>query len=700
MGVGGTAVVGQRDGALGHAAPREARAAELAWLAAVPCAALVVILIAVLGPPLGRLLFPPTHVVFWPQVLETAIPPNREPTEHARYLLALSAPLLLAGAIVLAPRFAPRWPAELTAWVVRGVQLAALAFVAVCVVEQRRQTYFEGVNASPHVVYFTLPTLAVAAALTAASAAALRSGRAWRALRALAVETRARRLAASAGAAVAVGVWLLPAINTERTIVAAHVVVAEHLPFWLDEVFAVLDGRYPLVDFAAQYGSLWPYPIGGAMALFGTSIGVYTVATVAIGAVALLALFGVFRRVAGSVLGLLVFLPVLATTLFMMEGPLANRYAVVNLFSTFPLRYAGPLLLAWITARHLAGAPPRRARWLFLAGGLVALNNAEFGVPALAATAAAVAWSSERLTRARLRTLALEAALGVAAALALLSALTLIAAGSLPHLSLLFRYTHLFALAGYGMLPMKPLVGMSTILYLTYVAAIGVATVRAVSRDPDRLMTGLLAWSGVFGLGIGSYYMGRSYPEVLINLFGAWALSVALLLVVVVRAMAARAPRLPTLAEAACLFAFALMICSLAQTPTPWSQASRLRHTGVAVYARPMGQPFVAAHTRSGESVALLTQLGHRAAYNLGIADVTPYTGGSSMPTADQLDETLRLLREAGGRKVFLSLEERFADMPRALLERGYRRVAVERFGMQEFVAPARPARAGTAHDG
>ena len=50
---------------------------------------------------------------------------------------------------------------------------------------------------------------------------------------------------------------------------------------------------------------------------------------------------------------------------------------------------------------------------------------------------------------------------------------------------------------------MLPVIGISTVIYLTYVAAIRVATVRAVNGEPDRLMTGLLVWSGIFGLGVG-----------------------------------------------------------------------------------------------------------------------------------------------------------------------------------------------------
>ncbi len=60
-------------------------------------------------------------------------------------------------------------------------------------------------------------------------------------------------------------------------------------------------------------------------------------------------------------------------------------------------------------------------------------------------------------------------------------------------------------------------------------AALGAATVRAIRGDPGRTLSGLLAWSGIFGLGVGGYYMGRSSAEQLITMFSAWALALALL---------------------------------------------------------------------------------------------------------------------------------------------------------------------------
>ncbi|HEV7773196.1 MAG TPA: hypothetical protein VGO48_07940 [Conexibacter sp.] len=685
MALGEVAAEVPRSDVLG-ARPRTLRAGELAWIGLLPCAALLLAAIVVLGPPLGKLAFPHSGLTFWPSA---AGRPSPEPTEQARFLLALTGPLLLTGFVALGLR--RRWHVRSApiAGVVTAVQVAALAFVVLCgVVQYRHVFHLAAWTTSERTVYFKPATLVAAAAIALVIAAGLANERMRRRFGALMRESRGRRIAGTAVAVAAIATWLLTAVNFEGTIVNANEVIVNHFPYWLDEVFAALNGRLPLVHYAAQYGSLWPYPIAGAMKLFGVGVGTFTIATATISAAAMLAVFATFRRVAGStVAGLLLFLPFLATSFYMMEKPFENRYAISNLFGTFPLRYAGPLMLAWLVARHLGGASPRRARWLFLAAGLVVLNNAEFGIPALGATVAALLWSGGWPARRRLGTLALEALVGLVAALALVSVLTLATAGSLPHVDLLFRYSRLFAVAGWGMLPMTPTIGTSTVIYLTYVAAIGAATVRAANRDPDRLLTGLLAWSGVFGLGIGSYYMGRSHPEVLTNMFAAWALSLTLLLVLAVRTIAARPRHRPTVPEVACLFAFGVLVCSLAQMPTPWSQVSRLQNTGIHIYGHPVGETFIDAHTDPGEAVAILTPLGHRVAYNAGITDVTPYTGGNSMPTVDQFEEMLRDLRAAGGRKVFLSVPQELVELPEALVKRGYTERAREPFGMAEFSA-------------
>ena len=366
------------------------------------------------------------------------------------------------------------------------------------------------------------------------------------------------------------------------------------------------------------------------------------------------------------------------------------------------MRFAGPWLLAWLVARHLDRPERgRRARtWpLFLVGGLVAINNVDHGLPALGALVAALLWTTP-LTRERLGRLALDAAIGLLAAFALVSLITLVRAGALPDLTLLLRFAQLYAAAGFAMLPM-PRLGLHTLIYVTFAAALVVATVRALRGDGERTLTGLLAFVAVFGLGSGAYYAGRSHPEVLVTSFAAWSFALALLTLLVVRRLAARAEhgrRWPEPAAALCLLAFGVAGCSLAQTPTPWSQIDRLGETGEAIFRVPRGQGFVAAHVRRGERVAILLQLGHRIAENVGVTNVSPYTTAFATPAVSQLHDVVRALRREGGTKVFVpTTPSAVPDVRPALAAVGFGKVADDGQGNELWVdgAPASAEGAG-----
>lgn len=639
--------------------------ATAAWLAVVPAAALATLAVLVLGPPLGRLL-PVSALRFWPELQPVVRP---EPTEQGRYLLALSAPLLLAAFTAVLARRAPAALTRSAARAAMGVELAVALFVGVCLVVQRTAN---GQDASTPVPYFSVATLIVAAALAAVLAALARSPRAGALWSRLAAESLGRRFAVALAAGAAVVVTLLPALNTDHSIAFAHEQVYFHLQFVYDETAAVLDGRSPLGDFAPQYASLLPYALAAALALLGTSLAIYTTLLALLTGAGLLALFAVLRRVARSSLAaLLVFLPLLATSAWHLRGESVARFSLINYPGMMPMRTAGPFVLAWLVARHLDGAAPRRLWSLFLLAGLVAINNLDFGIPAVGATIAALLWArQDRRARA-----AAEAALGLGGALALVTLLLLARTGAPPQLSLLTSYQRLFAQAGFGMFPIRPLLGFEMVIFLTYVAAIGVATMRALRGAAEWALTGMLAWSGVFGLGAGAYYVGRSRAEQLIYMFPIWAFALTLLTLVTLRWIARRERR-PTVSMLACLAGFGLLVCSLAQTPAPWAQVRRIARTdGAPVFARPAGQAFVAPLTRRGEHVVITSALGHRIAYNLGLVDVEPFTGQRSIQTADQLERSLRALRKAGGGPVFVWFEQTYASWDRLLL-RTYRPVA------------------------
>jgi hypothetical protein len=649
---------------------RSGTVAEIATIAIVPCAALTLLVGVLLGPPLGDLFFsagPASE--FFPGALR-----RPEPTEHARYVIALAGPLLLCAVIAIAAprvRAVPRWSAAATA-----VELLMLVFIAFLFVAQRTLTYRSGIFVLyPPRMYFTWPTVAVAAIFSAAAVAALRQRAVADRLRTSRTETPALRRAALVLAGLFVGIWLLTAFNTDGTLGRAAPAVQGNIPFWFDETFAILNGIAPLAGFHAQYAQLWPYLPAGAMALFGTSFGVYAAVMLTLTAAVMLAVFATFRRVArSSLVALALFAPFVATSFFLEEGTLDNRYTAANLFTMFPLRYGGPYLLAWLVCRHLDGRGPRSQWPLMFGATLVLINNPEFGLPAFAATCGALVWSSTLPFRARIAALARATAIGGSAAAVAVAALTLVVVGRLPHYDWLLEYLRIYGMNGFSMAPM-PTFGIHLMLYLTFAAALVVATMRAVSRRRD-VLTGMLCWSGVFGFGAGAYFAGRSHPYVLIDVFSAWTFAVALLAVAVVRAVLARPTGRPRVAEVTVLFGLGLAVCSLAQTPMPWTQITRLQHTTATPRFVPRAtERYLARRTTAGEHIAVLGRLGHRAAYDIGVVDVAPYAKLDAMVARRQWRTAIDGFVADDLEKVFLEGSPGFGEQSAMLEEGGYRRV-------------------------
>jgi hypothetical protein len=567
-----------------------------------------------------------------------------KPAEQARYLIALAAPVLLAVATLLLSQSAPRLAPRTTRALVTASQCAGLAFVVICVWAQRTVE-----------TYFTTRTLVVAGALAAVALYGLGNGAArHRVKAALSSQRSGVAVIGLAVAVLATAIWVLAGLNFDDTLGHASGSTVFNVKGPLDETFAVLDGRTPLVNFIPQYGWLWPYATALSMSVFGTTFTVFSVTMCAITALSLLAVFALLRRVtANAIAALALYLPFLANGLFFTEPADVNRYGPITLYSLFPLRYAGPYLLAWLLARHIDGVRPRQRWLLFLLGGLVILNNTDFGIPAFGATLAALLWIEAPLRWREVVRLLRDALAGLLAAYALVSVGTLLRTGSLVHLGALLLYARIYGLAGLADLP-TPTLGMHIVIYLTYVAAIGAATVRAIRRDPGHLLTGLLVWSGIYGLGIGAYYMGRSTPEAVVMMFSAWTLALALLTVVTVHEIARGPRRRPTIAHFAVFFGMGVAVCSLAETPAPWAQIERLEARTAPILVASPALKQILVRYGGGKPEAIMNVFGHRVAYESGIVNVSPFLGILTVYTIRQFDETLCALHTAGGRLLVL----------------------------------------------
>lgn len=654
-----------------HSRAADAQSSELgtaAWLWALPCATITIALVAWLAPPLSEALYGD------PLPVLPTVEANPEPVEQTRFLLSLVGPILLAAAVALA---APRLrvsPRGGTALAVVAQALGLLVIVA-CFARQFGDEW--------RIEFFTAAQVVAAGAGAAALALAARRGllTGWR------FEPRWLTPLAPAFALLVTGLWFLSYLNTDQTICTYG--DCYNTAFMADETFAVLNGLTPLVDHTAAYGSLWPLVFAPLMALLGKTLFVWSLLMWALTVAMLLTLFGVLRRTTRNSLGALaLFLPLMVFVYYAASRDLGNP---IQIYQQVPLRTAGPFLLAWLVARHLSGSGGARVWPLGLAAGLVALNNADFGLAALGATVAALVWTDPPRTRQALARLAGWFALGLAGSYALVALVTLIRAGALPDPSRAVEFARIYTRAGVGVWPLGRLLGLPLAIYLTYAAAIGLATVRAMRGAEDRTLTGMLAWSGIFGLGSAAYYMGATTILAIATLFPAWGLCLALLALAAVRQLAARRERLPGLPALAALFGFALIATFLAMPPArlmPWSQAERLR--AEPYYAPPDAEPmakpadpafrrFVASTPdaqgrfaiREGAPVAFFTATGHQLADAYGIRDVVPYTGRSVF-TERQFDEAIEALRAAGGSTVLVPtmILPRIAAL---LVERGFR---------------------------
>jgi FAD/FMN-containing dehydrogenase len=214
--------------------------------------------------------------------------------------------------------------------------------------------------------------------------------------------------------------------------------------------------------------------------------------------------------------------------------------------------------------------------------------------------------------------------------------------------------------------------GFHIAMYATFVAAIVTATVQAARRDGGPVLTGMLVWSGIFGLGASSYYVGRSDVLNLIALFSAWCFALLLLTVVVVRSLAGARARRPTVADVAVLFGCGLAACAIVQVPLPWTQISRLRQAAPAIFKQTTATRFVARTTTPGEKVAILIPLGHRVAFDAGVVDVAPYSGSESIPTVNQMQTTLEAMRSAAVERVYVDKAIAYPGQFRALVRAGW----------------------------
>jgi hypothetical protein len=638
--------------ALGRFRVRFATPAEdLAWLAVAGGAVLLAAAFAWLAPPLSDLYPSPTHDVF--TVWRSLIDP--EPLEDVRSILALGAPILLAG-VVLALGTSRPWRPALDPLVI-SLQVIGVVLLVIAVLEQPRtgpllpDDYFDRYLVSgPNLIAgVVIGMLLSAAALWPPS---------WRwlaSVRETVDRGRAWPWVALAIAILVTAIWLLPAVNTDGTATRAGRLAPGHFPVQGEDYFAAVNGRTPLVDYISQYANLLPLLLAPLLKAVGPSITSLSISMCVLSAIAMVAIYGAFVQVTrGAWSALALYVPWVALSMFPWND--MGRYREFDgiYYGVMPGRYFGPFVLALLCAISLRTRRiPTYA--LFLFAGLVLLNNYEFGIAALLALVVAVpaGWDRALPLRRRLRDLVLQGGAGLVTAVALVCAITLVRTGELPDPALLTYYNRVFLRDSYGLEPMSSL-GLHWALYATYAAALLIAAVRYVRDEPDRVLTGMLAFSAIFGLVTGMYFVGRSSQFQLMLLFPAWGLSLALISWVAahsLRSAASDRNRLRRLLVPACaaLVGFGVMVSAIDRLPQPQRQIDRLRAGGTPHDLGPL-ERYVESVTHPGEHLLLLALApDHLVADKTGLVNVSPLNGLGSLFSPKEADRSLDQLEDEGG---------------------------------------------------
>lgn len=648
------------------------RRGDLVWLAVPPAAALVVAAVLWLAPPLARLVYPAPSWRSYPSARQLGfIRPER--VEQTRFLVAAMAPFVLLALWLSLRRFfrtrghSPSVPP----WYVATVQGAIAVLVAACWVSQRRA--YE---------WFATSTLLVAAALAGVLLVLARRGwigrpreadrRPWLPIMCLGL------------AALLTTCWLLPAVyRTPNAVNVARFGELRQVEFLQDELASVLTGRTPMVNFASQYSKLLPFVVAPVLAVLGPSIGVTTGLLAILGMVGLLAVYGMLTALTEDpVAALFLYAPFLALSLFTLLTAGDERINLATLFGVVPIRIFGPFLLGWLCTRHLRNGGARAPVLLFLGAGLVAVNNTEFGAASFVALGLAL-WCGHDGTepgRARARRLLAQAVVGGAGSVAAVSVLTLVRARSLPDLGYITNLTRVFAVEGFGMEPIRPALGLHIVIYLTFVIASVLGVVGAVTAAEfsprSRVMRGLLAYTGLLGLGAGAYWVGRSVPSALFGMFPTWGLALAVLCWAALREVAtgrdvtpAYAARWALPAVGACV-GFGLMMTVVVQFPSPAAQVRRFTARGSDVPQYAARVHFVGANTVRGERVVILAPAGHLLARDAGVVNVSPYADELSIAFYEQMDLLLGTMRRTGVRTVFVA--PTWPETSAYLAEKGY----------------------------
>jgi hypothetical protein len=457
--------------------------------------------------------------------------------------------------------------------------------------------------------------------------------------------------------------------------------IAIHLPGTMDQCAAALCGRTMLVNYFPIYQNLSEYFLQPVFGIVGLSPLSFTLAMAVIAATGFALVYAVLRLITGQARwAAALFIPYV-TMSFCVISPAVERMNNFSYYQNGPLRYFGPWVAFFLTACCYA-RPGKLIQFItFFTGTLVAINNLDFGLPALAGSFMAfllVDLNGDLCSFRRARDITLQAILAGASAISLVVVFTLMRSGSFPQFDKLIDYQRVFAVHGFFTVPLPdglfywfPLITWMVAIFL------GLQGVFEAKPNKNGLLSALLIFSGIYGCGSAMYFVGRSRWENLIALFPTWGLSLVLVLWTYFPSAVAAwrkggIPQRVILAIPIGLgcIAYAFSWSHIIDTPNPVEQWRRITAPASAANLLPFTLLDKLKETaKPGETVMIIYPHANWLARQAGLNNSFPFIYRYTMLLRSQLDLTMGILRRENIHKVYGCLPE---EMQRELTNMGF----------------------------
>jgi hypothetical protein len=296
-----------------------------------------------------------------------------------------------------------------------------------------------------------------------------------------------------------------------------------HFSAVFNSVVQVHFDRALLIDCRGQYG-LYAHFLQPVFDVTGLSVLTCTIAMAVLLAVSYVAVWGAIRENTSHPLVTLTgFFALVFTSWFYLRFSDNGRFQWVDpYFQYHPIRFLFPTMLVILAGRYYR-RPSTKLYWAttgLLSAGV--LWNFDSGLPSLMAWLGGLCFAElfdggwrKKATRVLQHLAAVGSTL--AAVVTLFSLAIYARYGAPPDFSEFFRYQKLFYISGFFMLPIE-VPGMWVLVVLTYLGGFAYAAGALARKDDpgsDTARAKLVFLLSLLGLGLFSYYQGRSHHYVL-----------------------------------------------------------------------------------------------------------------------------------------------------------------------------------------